>query len=94
MAWRYSLTASKKTSARTGGHQGDFVRGERQSKGYRHRGCVGSSSRPLEALPGRKIEKAGGSKSVFRVMVKVLKNWRKDEDVLKRLGYSVPKKGK
>jgi len=28
----------------------------------------------------------------LELWVKVLKNWRKDEDVLRRLGYSVPRK--
>jgi GTP-binding protein Era len=46
---------------------------------------IGSASRvEIEKLLDRKV--------FLELWVKVLKNWRKDEDVLKRLGYSVPRK--
>jgi len=35
-----------------------------------------------------------GQKVFLELWVKVLKNWRKDEDVLKRLGYAVSSKKK
>jgi GTP-binding protein Era len=45
---------------------------------------IGSASRvEIEKLLDRKV--------FLELWVKVLKNWRKDEDVLKRLGYSVPR---
>lgn len=58
---------------------------------------IGAGGQQLKALGSAsrvEIEKLVGRKVFLELWVKVLKNWRKDEDVLKRLGYSVPKKGK
>lgn len=40
------------------------------------------------------IEKLLEQKVFLDLRVKVLKDWRKDEDALRRLGYALPKKGK
>jgi len=58
---------------------------------------IGAGGQQLKAIGSAsraEIEKLVNQKVFLELWVKVLKNWRKDEDVLKRLGYSVPKKGK
>jgi GTP-binding protein Era len=58
---------------------------------------IGAGGQQLKAIGSAsraEIEKLVDQKVFLELWVKVLKNWRKDEDVLKRLGYSVPKKGK
>ena len=56
---------------------------------------IGAGGKQLKALgtaARQEIEKLLEQKVFLELWVKVLKNWRKDEDVLKKLGYSVPKK--
>jgi GTP-binding protein Era len=56
---------------------------------------IGAGGKQLKALgtaARQEIEKLLEQKVFLELWVKVLKNWRKDEDVLKKLGYAVPKK--
>ena len=56
---------------------------------------IGVGGKQLKAIgmaARQEIEKLLGQKVFLELWVKVLKNWRKDEDVLKRLGYAVTKK--
>lgn len=56
---------------------------------------IGAGGKQLKAIGSAsrvEIEKLIDQKVFLELWVKVLKNWRKDEDVLKRLGYSVPRK--
>jgi GTP-binding protein Era len=53
---------------------------------------IGAKGQQLKALgtAARKgIEELLGQKVYLELWVKVLKNWRKDEKILKKLGYSV-----
>ncbi len=56
---------------------------------------IGTGGRQLKAIgtaARREIEKLLERKVFLELWVKVLKDWRKDEAVLKKLGYAVPKK--
>lgn len=56
---------------------------------------IGAGGKQLKALGTAarlEIEKMLERKVFLELWVKVFKNWRKDEDVLKKLGYAVPKK--
>lgn len=56
---------------------------------------IGTGGQQLKAIGSAsrvEIEKLLDQKVFLELWVKVLKNWRKDEDVLKRLGYAVGKK--
>jgi len=56
---------------------------------------IGAGGKQLKAIGSAsrvEIEKLLDQKVFLELWVKVLKNWRKDEDVLKRLGYAVPRK--
>jgi GTP-binding protein Era len=58
---------------------------------------IGAQGKQLKALGTAarlEIEKLLDRKVFLELWVKVLKNWRKDEDILKRLGYIVSKKSK
>ncbi|MGH7738657.1 MAG: GTPase Era [bacterium] len=58
---------------------------------------IGAGGKQLKSIgmgARREIEALAGQKVFLELWVKVLKNWRKDESVLKRLGYQVPKKQK
>ncbi len=56
---------------------------------------IGAGGKQLKALgtaARQEIEKLLEQKVFLELWVKVLKNWRKDEDVLKKLGYAVGNK--
>jgi GTP-binding protein Era len=56
---------------------------------------IGAGGKQLKSIGSEarhQIEKLLEQKVFLELWVKVLKNWRKDEDVLKRLGYPVTKK--
>ncbi len=56
---------------------------------------IGSQGRRLKAIGSaarQEIERLLGQKVFLELWVKVLKDWRKDEATLKKLGYPVPKK--
>ena len=56
---------------------------------------IGAGGKQLKALgmaARQEIEKLLERKVFLELWVKVFKNWRKDEDILKKLGYAVPKK--
>ena len=55
---------------------------------------IGAGGKQLKSIgtgARQEIEKLLDQKVFLELWVKVLKNWRKDENVLKRLGYSVPR---
>ena len=55
---------------------------------------IGAGGRQLKSIgtgARQEIEKFLGQKVFLELWVKVLKNWRKDENFLKRLGYSAPR---
>lgn len=55
---------------------------------------IGADGKQLKAIGSaarRGIEDFLGQNVFLELWVKVLKNWRKDEDILKRLGYKLPK---
>lgn len=56
---------------------------------------IGTGGKQLKAIGTAarvEIEKQLDQKVFLELWVKVLKNWRKDEDLLKKLGYGVPRK--
>ncbi len=56
---------------------------------------IGTKGQQLKAIGSAargEIEKLLDQKVFLELWVKVLKNWRKDEAILKKLGYAVPKK--
>ncbi len=56
---------------------------------------IGAGGKQLKAIgtaARKEIEALTDQKVFLELWVKVLKNWRKDESVLKRLGYQAPKK--
>src|SRR5665213_1154426 len=55
-------------------------------------GAGGNQLKLIGSAARAEIEKLLDRKVFLELWVKVLKNWRKDEDVLRRLGYSVPRK--
>lgn len=55
-------------------------------------GAGGNQLKLIGSAARVEIEKLLDRKVFLELWVKVLKNWRKDEDVLKRLGYSAPRK--
>jgi GTP-binding protein Era len=55
-------------------------------------GVGGNQLKLIGSAARVEIEKLLGRKVFLELWIKVLKNWRKDEDLLKRLGYSVPHK--
>jgi GTP-binding protein Era len=55
-------------------------------------GAGGNQLKLIGSAARVEIEKLLGRKVFLELWIKVLKNWRKDEDLLKRLGYSVPGK--
>lgn len=55
-------------------------------------GAGGNQLKLIGSAARVEIEKLLDRKVFLELWVKVLKNWRKDEDVLRRLGYSVPRK--
>jgi len=58
---------------------------------------IGAGGKQLKAIgmaARQEIEKLVGQKVFLELWVKVLKNWRKDEEILKKLGYAVSKKKK
>lgn len=55
-------------------------------------GVGGNQLKLIGSAARVEIEKLLGRKVFLELWIKVLKNWRKDEDLLKRLGYSVPGK--
>ncbi len=55
-------------------------------------GAGGQQLKSIGSASRQEIEKLVDQKVFLELWVKVLKNWRKDEDLLKRLGYSVPHK--
>jgi GTP-binding protein Era len=57
-------------------------------------GAGGQQLKLIGSAARIEIEKLLDRKVFLELWVKVLKNWRKDEDVLRRLGYSVPSKRK
>ena len=57
-------------------------------------GAGGKQLKEIGTRARREIEKMLEQKVFLELWVKVLKNWRKDEDVLKRLGYPVTKQKK
>lgn len=57
-------------------------------------GAGGKQLKSIGTAARREIEALAGQKVFLELWVKVLKNWRKDESVLRRLGYQVPKKQK
>ena len=56
-------------------------------------GAKGSRLKEIGTAARIEIEKFIEQKVFLELWVKVLKDWRKDEDALKRLGYPMPKKG-
>ena len=63
----------------------DSQKGILIGKGGNMLGRIGKDARP-------EIERLVGSKVYLELWVKVLKNWRKDENALRRLGYRLPKR--
>ncbi len=57
-------------------------------------GAGGKQLKEIGMRARKEIEKMLEQKVFLELWVKVLKNWRKDEEVLKRLGYPVTKKKK
>jgi len=57
-------------------------------------GVQGRQLKSIGSVSRLEIEKLTDQKVFLELWVKVLKNWRKDESVLKRLGYQTPKKKK
>jgi GTPase len=57
-------------------------------------GAKGSMLKEIGTAARVEIEKILDQKVFLELWVKVLKDWRKDEDALKRLGYPMPKSGK
>jgi GTP-binding protein Era len=57
-------------------------------------GAGGKQLKSIGTAARLEIERVVGQKVFLELWVKVLKNWRKDEAVLKRLGYQAPKKRK
>ena len=55
-------------------------------------GAKGQQLKSIGSAARREIEKLLDQKVFLELWVKVLKDWRKDEAILKKLGYSVPKK--
>ncbi|HET9869456.1 MAG TPA: GTPase Era [bacterium] len=55
-------------------------------------GAGGKQLKSIGSAARREIEALTGRKVFLELWVKVLKNWRKDEAVLRRLGYQPPKK--
>ena len=55
-------------------------------------GVGGNQLKLIGSAARVEIEKLLDRKVFLELWIKVLKNWRKDEDVLRRLGYSVPRK--
>ena len=56
---------------------------------------IGTAGKQLKAIGTQarvQIEKMLEQKVFLELWVKVLKNWRKDEEVMKKLGYSMGKK--
>ena len=56
---------------------------------------IGAGGKQLKAIgtsAREEIEKLLGQKVFLELWVKVLKNWRKDEAILKKLGYAISKK--
>ena len=57
-------------------------------------GVKGQQLKSIGSASRQEIEKLAGQKVFLELWVKVLKNWRKDESFLKRLGYLAVKKKK
>ena len=57
-------------------------------------GAGGKQLKSIGTAARLEIENVTNQKVFLELWVKVLKNWRKDEAVLRRLGYQVPKKRK
>ncbi|NDJ76353.1 MAG: GTPase Era, partial [Chloroflexi bacterium] len=61
-----------------------------------HKGIViGKGGQMLKTISQQargEIEKLLGTRVYLELWVKVLKNWRKDENALRRLGYRLPRK--
>ncbi|HVZ79701.1 MAG TPA: GTPase Era [bacterium] len=55
-------------------------------------GAGGGQLKALGSAARERIEDLLGQKVFLQLWVKVLKDWRKDEKVLKKLGYPVPKR--
>jgi GTP-binding protein Era len=55
-------------------------------------GAGGGQLKALGTTARQEIEKLLGQKVFLQLWVKVLKDWRKDEQILRKLGYPVPKK--
>jgi GTP-binding protein Era len=56
---------------------------------------IGEGGRMLKAIGSaarKEIEEMGGRKVFLELRVKVLKDWRNDENALRRLGYKMDKK--
>jgi GTP-binding protein Era len=57
-------------------------------------GSEGKMLRAIGAMARKELQEILGTKVYLELWVKVLKDWRKRDDALRRLGYVVPKKDK